>query len=464
MSNLDGRMLGKYLLVRPVGQGGMATVYLALDTSVQTYVALKVLGPLQAQNRTFLLRFRREAKVVMRLRHPNIVPLEDWGEVGDFAYLAMPYLEGGSLSDRLRQGSLSDPESQRLIGQVASALQHAHDQGIVHRDVKPSNILQDSHGNAMLSDFGLAQIQDASVSLTGSGLLGTPSYISPEQVRGDRVDGRSDQYALGIVLFQITTGRLPFEAETPLAVLAQQANKPLPRPRSLNPRISQSVELVILRATAKNPEDRFLSIAEMDRSFQQAVAHALDPSRHKAPTIKLPATSARADDRSARRSRRRLLLSGVLAGGFVLLFAAMAIWEAFQQSAAGGSAAAQLTALQETIAALSTTVAGSGGGLSPDAIATIVAATLGSPSLGPTQPAPTNSTLSATATPPATGRPTASATPRPAGTTQPAATVAPPTNPPPTNPPPTSPPTSTPIIQLPTLPLPTPQLPIIPNL
>jgi len=337
----------------------MATVYLALDETRGTSVALKVLSPLLAENRSFLLRFQREARIVMRLRHPNIVPLEDSGESGGYAYLAMPYIEGGTLADRLRESPLSPTEAQRLIRQIASALQHAHDLAIVHRDVKPSNILRDPQGNALLSDFGLAQIQDASVSLTGSAMLGTPSYVSPEQVRGDPVDGRTDQYALGILLFQITTGRLPFEAETPLAILAKHANEPLPLPRSVSPGIPLGVEQVILKATAKKPDDRFPSISEMDRTFQQAMAHALDPARNRAPTIKLPslspsANAAQAASLSPRRSRRRLLLSGLVGGAFLVIVAAMALQGVLTGlDGTDGSAGAQLTATAPSGAAFS---------------------------------------------------------------------------------------------------------------
>jgi len=453
MADLTGHRLGRYQVIRLLGQGGMATVYLALDETRGTSVALKVLSPLLAENRSFLLRFQREARIVMRLRHPNIVPLEDSGESGGYAYLAMPYIEGGTLADRLRESPLSPSEAQRLIRQIASALQHAHDLAIVHRDVKPSNILRDPQGNALLSDFGLAQIQDASVSLTGSAMLGTPSYVSPEQVRGDPVDGRTDQYALGILLFQITTGRLPFEAETPLAILAKHANEPLPLPRSVSPGIPLGVEQVILKATAKEPDDRFPSISEMDRTFQQAMAHALDPARNRAPTIKLPslspsANAAQAASLSPRRSRRRLLLSGLVGGAFLVIVAAMALQGVLTGlDGTDGSAGAQLTELQGTIASLSTAVAGAGGALSPDAIATIVAATLGEPSGSSETPG------AATTEPPeaATTEPPATATP--ALTRRPTASVTP--VPPTATPQPTSPFTSTPILPLPTLPLPT---------
>jgi len=293
----------------------MATVYLAEREPDGRQLALKVLSPQAAEDRSFLLRFRREAQVVMRLRHPHIVPLEDTGEIDGYAFLAMPPFPSGSLAHRLARGPLSPDEARRVIAQTASALLFAHDRGIVHRDVKPSNILLDESGNAYLSDFGLAHVHDASVSLTGSGMVGTPAYVAPEQVRGDPVDGRTDQYALGILLYQIVTGRLPFEGDTPLAVLVKQAHEPLPSPRRANPNVPQAVESVIAKATAKDPADRFASVSDLNRSFQEALDHTLDPVRHPASTLRfqpvLPAAS--------RDTRPSTDVLGVWAGSLWLL-------------------------------------------------------------------------------------------------------------------------------------------------
>lgn len=286
MTSLTGRIIGRYRLLEPVGQGGMATVFKAHDTANDRIVALKALSPAMAQHPQFSQRFRREAGVVEKLRHPNIVPIIDFGETGGFAYLVMPFCHE-SLSDRLKKGPLRPLEGARMMRQITAALDYAHREGVVHRDIKPSNILLDEQGNALLSDFGLAHISDASVSLTGSALLGTPAYISPEQVRGEKVDARCDQYSLGIVLYQLITGQVPFEADTPLAVLVKHINEPLPRPRSIKPNLPPLIEMVILKATAKNPADRFGSIAEMNAKFQAALAHAMDPENVPAPKIEL---------------------------------------------------------------------------------------------------------------------------------------------------------------------------------
>ncbi len=176
MNSLTGRTLGRYQLLDHIGQGGMATVYKAYDPEQDRHVALKVLSPALAQQEQFIQRFRREAGVVVQLRHPHIVPVEYFGEEGGYSYLVMPYIEGGSLADHLMNNPPSSTFGARVVEQVASALQYAHGRGVVHRDVKPANILIDEEGNALLADFGLARIHDASSSLTGSALIGTPAY------------------------------------------------------------------------------------------------------------------------------------------------------------------------------------------------------------------------------------------------------------------------------------------------
>ncbi|MEW6567274.1 MAG: protein kinase [Chloroflexota bacterium] len=380
MASLVGKPLGRYLLMEQVGLGGMAAVYKAYDARENRVVALKVLATVLAEDAKFSLRFQREAKIVSDLIHPNIVPVWDYGEADGRAYLVMPFLSVGSLADRLRNGPLQPSECGRIFGQVASALEFAHSRGVVHRDLKPSNILLDEKGNALLSDFGLAQIQDASISLTGSALLGTPAYLSPEQARGDKVEARSDQYSLGIILFQLSTGQLPFDAETPMAVAIKQVHEPLPLPRKVNPNVPEVVERVILKATAKDPNDRFPSVAEMNRAFQAALGHVLDPSSPP-PKVPLPASlrtmplpaAATSRQRAPAGRRKRAVVVALLSLGLVLCaFASSALASRIVARSTSTPSPAlvaqadyvQLTALAATIEDLSTQIA-AGGGLEP---------------------------------------------------------------------------------------------------
>ena len=426
MPDLSGHRIGNYQLTGRIGQGGMAVVYQGRHVVSGETVAVKVLSSQAADEASFARRFRREARVLMELKHPHIVPVTDFGEVDDVAYLVMPYLRVGNLAQRMAQAPLNAVEGGRVFGEIASALEYAHQKGVVHRDVKPSNVLMTEEGRALLSDFGLAQIHDASVSLTGSMMLGTPAYVSPEMVRGEPVDARADQYALGIILFEMTTGELPFNAETPMAILVKQANEPLPRPREVRPNIPEAVERVILRATAKNPQDRFGSVAEMDHIFQAALAHALDPQRFRAPTIALPETAvAKAPAPEENRRRRRW---AALVPALLLLLAcpvALAMRDVLVPPAQGAAAysdlsAPQLTALSGTIAALSTlVVAEAGETLSPEEVASRVAATVGAPSSTPT-PSPISSGTEAEST--AVGTSTQASTSAPGQTEAPTAT------------------------------------------
>ncbi|HSR47088.1 MAG TPA: serine/threonine-protein kinase [Anaerolineales bacterium] len=272
MSNLVGTMLDHYRLVELIGQGGMATVYRALDTRNLKDVAIKILSSTAVGDRRFVRRFRREAGLVKNvLRHPHIVGVLDYNEVRGLVYLVMPFVSGETLHDRLVRKRISDAEAARWIGQVAEALDFAHQHGIIHRDIKPSNILINDAGDAFLTDFGLARLIEGSNTLTGSMLMGTPAYVSPEQGRGKRVDGRSDEYSLGVVMYQLAAGRVPFEGGSPMSTVLMHIQEPVPRPSRFNSALSPAVEKVILRALAKTPEERYPTVAEMNRAYQAAV-------------------------------------------------------------------------------------------------------------------------------------------------------------------------------------------------
>jgi len=272
MTDLTGKELGKYHIFQDVGHGGMATVYRAYDSENDIVVAIKVLSPYVAQEPKFKARFAQEIKILLKLRHPHIVPVYDYGEVGDFAFIVMPFMNAGTLFQRLRGGPLPLDAAADLLLQISGALDYAHTNGVVHWDIKPTNILIDDDGRAMLTDFGFARVDDNSLSITGSGLIGTPAYMSPEQCRGEEASPLSDQYAFGVVLYQMTTGRLPYESNTPLGIVIMQATEPLPLPREINPDLPRQVERVILKALEKEPEKRFPSMGAFEEAFRLAIS------------------------------------------------------------------------------------------------------------------------------------------------------------------------------------------------
>jgi len=289
--------LGPYTIVGQVGRGGMATVYKAYHAAVDRHVAIKVMSRDLAQNPEFSERFHQEARTIAKLEHPRILPLYDYGEIADTTYLVMRFLDTGTLRDRIASTPLSLPEVDRIFTQTADALGYAHANKVVHRDVKPSNILLDRRGNALLTDFGIAKLLESTSHLTSTGaMIGTPAYMSPEQVLGQKSDPRSDLYSLGIVLYEMVTGRVPFEAETPLAVAIKHVNEPLPPPSAIKPGVSPAIERVIQQALAKKPDDRFPSAAEFIAAWQAAMredagrAAAARPTR--ATTADLPGAGA----------------------------------------------------------------------------------------------------------------------------------------------------------------------------
>ena len=273
MRNLSGTQLGPYRLVEPIGEGGMATVYRAYQPSMDRFVALKILPAHYATDPSFMERFRQEARVIARLEHPNIIPVHDFGEQDNITYLVMRYLQAGSLKDILRAGPLPLADTVRVTTQVAGALDYAHRQGIIHRDIKPANVLIDADGNAFLTDFGIAKMLEGNIGLTATGgAVGTPAYMAPEQSLGEPVDARSDIYALGVTLYEMLTGRAPYDADTPVAVILKHLHEPLPLPRQFNPDIPEQVERVVLRAMAKARNDRFASASEMAADLNEAFA------------------------------------------------------------------------------------------------------------------------------------------------------------------------------------------------
>lgn len=273
MENLIGKQFGSYQIVALVGGGGMATVYKGYQPEMDRYVAIKVLAKELAKSEEFVNRFEREAKILAKLQHPHILPVFDYGRADGYSYIVMPLIETGTLTELLKGQALSMSEINRIIGQVGDALDYAHSQGLVHRDIKPSNVLIDSRGNCLLADFGIARLFEATSKLTNTGgIIGTPTYISPEQGQGLSVDNRSDIYSLGVMLYEMATGRVPFSAETAIAIVFKHIQEPLPKPRTLNPLLSIGVEQVILKALAKRPNDRFATAGQMVQALNQAIS------------------------------------------------------------------------------------------------------------------------------------------------------------------------------------------------
>jgi len=272
-----GKNLGKYYVVERLGQGGVATVYKAYQAGLSRYVAIKVLHSHLLTDETSIARFEHEAIAVASLRHPNIVQVFDFDLANDLYYMVMEFIDGSTLEARLedlnRQGQLLSLQAVvGIINALASAIDYAHNRGIFHRDLKPSNIMFTDQDGVVLTDFGMAHIATAPRYTTAGDVTGTSAYMSPEQARGETVDERADIYALGVTLYEMATGRLPFEGDAPLNILMKQVTEPAPLPTGVNPSLPAVVEQVILKAMAKEKGKRYPSATELAEALQAAVA------------------------------------------------------------------------------------------------------------------------------------------------------------------------------------------------
>jgi formylglycine-generating enzyme required for sulfatase activity len=271
MDGLINRSFGQYKIIEPIRQGGMSTVYKAYQESLDRYVAIKVLA--YDSDPQFVARFKREARAIAQLQHPNILPIYDSNEQDGMLYLVMQYIENGTTLGDLLDEPIESGRALRLVGKVLDALSYAHERGIIHRDIKPANVLLPAPDWPMLADFGIVKLpDDDDQKLTNPGLvIGTAAYMAPEQARGKPVDARTDLYATGVLLYEMVTGQVPFEADTPMAMLAKHAYEPPLPPRSIIPSLSPEVETLLLRALEKDPAARYQSAADMAADCAQAV-------------------------------------------------------------------------------------------------------------------------------------------------------------------------------------------------
>ncbi len=276
-----GENVGAYRIIEQLGQGGMATVFKAYHASLDRYVALKVLHPAFGEDASFEARFKREARVVAKLEHPNIVPIYDYAEHENRPYLVMKFIEGDTLKARLDQGPLTSNEILKIVDAVGAALAYAHKQNVLHRDIKPSNVLVARDGQVYLADFGLARIAQLGEStLSGDMIIGTPQYISPEQAMGVKdLDERTDIYSFGVMLYEMVVGKVPFNADTPFSIIHDHIYSPLPLPRKVNPDVTEQVERVLLKALAKDRLDRYATVDQMVSAFKQAWSEIVVPTQ-----------------------------------------------------------------------------------------------------------------------------------------------------------------------------------------
>lgn len=268
-----GESVGPYQILEQLGQGGMATVFKAYHPALDRDVAIKVLHPAFTEDKNFLARFQREARVVAKLDHPNIVPIFDFAEHEGRPYLVMKYINGETLKALLSKKHLTLDETIPIVDAVGAALSYAHKRGIVHRDIKPSNVILSTDEQIYLTDFGLARIAQINTStLTSDQIVGTPQYISPEQAMSKSdLDFRTDIYSLCVMMYEMTVGRVPYNADTPFAVIHDHIYTPLPLPRKVNPNIPESLERVLLKGLAKKPEDRFENIIALVTAYRNAI-------------------------------------------------------------------------------------------------------------------------------------------------------------------------------------------------
>jgi len=368
--------IGRYEIKSELGRGGMATVYKAHDPSFDREVAIKVLPREFLHDPQFRVRFEREIKTIAQMEHPAIVPVYDVGEDDGQPYFVMRNMTGGSLADQIKQGAFSVQDTARIVERIAKGLAYAHKKGIVHRDLKPGNILFDDSGDSFISDFGVAKLTDSAQNVTGSGVIGTPAYMSPEQAQSGKVDGRSDIYAMGAIIYEMLTGDHPYKADTPMGVVIKHITDPVPEILRDHPDLSLEVDEVIKKAMDKNPEQRYATAIELAKALNKAAfgveGNVTDPQLTRPRTmmdVKMPSTT------TGMGSNKKTIWIG--AAVLALIFVAVAANLLLGRSAPGPDKEASPT----VAAASETSVPPTETSLPPSPTATIGALT---PTLAPT--------------------------------------------------------------------------------
>lgn len=394
------KVIGRYKIIREIGRGGMAVVYLAHDPRFDRDVAVKVLPRILLHDPSFRGRFEREAKTIAALDHPAIVPVYDFGEYDGELYLVMRHMQGGTLRDRLDKGAMTLTECATVFNRLAPALDEAHVQGMVHRDLKPGNILFDQRDDAYLSDFGIVKLQSGGATFTGTGIIGTPAYMSPEQARGDEeIDGRSDIYALGTILYEMLTGFAPYAATTPMALALKHLTEPVPRLHDKNADLPADTEHIIAAAMAKDPDERFqtagelagaLAIVAAGKPLPQELQHTL-----AAPFV-IPFLSGARARAKTKISNERWLPIWMLGGGASLMLVVI-LFFVFRGVGGAGVGGGGASVGEDTVTA------------SPSA--TVAVRMLATDMRAPTEKLEPTHTPTATDTPGPTDTPTETATP-----------------------------------------------------
>ena len=312
--------IGRYEVKSELGRGGMATVYRAVDPNSGREVAIKVLPREMMHDPQFRERFEREIKMIASLEHPAIVPVYDVGDIDGQPYFVMRFMTGGSLSDLIEKGSIPIEDTAKIIEKIAQGLAYAHRKGVIHRDLKPDNILFNDDGEPFISDFGVAKISESTSNLTGSGVIGTPAYMSPEQAQGNEVDLRSDVYGLGVIVYQMLSGHQPYSADTPMGVVVKHITEPVPEILKVLPNLPEEVDAIIKTAMAKDKNQRYANTIELAKALNTlAFGNPGDITFHT-----MNGTSRLKSSKTVQLSRGQT--TGLVAGGVVLLLAIIGVF------------------------------------------------------------------------------------------------------------------------------------------